>query len=128
MRLFVVAFLAAASFAAIAAPAGRMSRGETLFRENCIGCHSISCNRTGPKLQNVYGRKAGSLTDFGRYTESLKNSGIIWSEQTVSEFIGDPAKLVPGTAMTVTMVKNPKDRQEIVAFVKKQDTSVDLCF
>ena len=111
-----------------AAPAEGMSRGEALFRANCVGCHSFGCNRTGPKLKNLFGRKAGSLSDFKSYSESLKGSGIVWSEETLDEFIRDPYKRVPGTRMAGIVIGDPKERREIIAFVKSQDTVVDMCF
>jgi cytochrome c len=105
-----------------------MSPGEKLFRSSCIGCHSISCNRSGPRLKDLLGRKAGSLADFKGYSEALKNSGIIWTDEKLDEFLSDPVKMVPGTAMSIVSVKNAKERREIIAFVKKQDTSIDFCF
>jgi cytochrome c len=122
-----LAVLIAALVAVSAAAADTMSRGERLFRANCIGCHSFGCNRSGPKLQDVFGRSAGSLPDFGSYSESLRRSGIFWSEETLNEFLADPGKRVPGTWMSIVSIKNPEDRREIIAFVKQQDRSLDLC-
>jgi cytochrome c len=116
------------SMAVIATPADGMSRGEALFRAHCIGCHSFGCNRTGPKLQNVFGRRAGSLAEFGSYSEGLKSSGIVWSEETLDDFIRDPYKRVPGTRMAGIVINDPRERQQIIAFVRRQDTSVDICF
>jgi cytochrome c2 len=45
----------------------------------------------------------------------------------MNEFLRDPGKLVPGTWMSIVSIRDPNDRQEIVAFVKRQDTSVDIC-
>lgn len=106
----------------------KMSRGETLFRSHCVGCHSIRCNRNGPKLLNLIGRPAGSVEDFGYYSAELQGSGIVWSEDRLSEFLSNPGKLVPGTRMTTVSIKDPSDRRDIIGFIKRQDKSVDLCF
>jgi cytochrome c len=127
MNLAVATVLAIVSIAANAAQGDGMSRGERLFRAHCFGCHSIACNRSGPKLQGVLGRRAGSLADFGAYSESLKRSGIVWSEQTLDQFLHDPGALVPGTWMSIVNIRDPSDRREIVDYVKRQDTSIDLC-
>jgi cytochrome c len=113
---------------ALSCPANGMSLGEKLFRGTCIGCHSIACNRSGPRLKDLFGRKAGAVEDFKGYSDALKKSGIIWSEQSLDEFLSDPGKMVPGTAMSIVSVKNQKERREIIAFIKKQDTSIDFCF
>lgn len=63
----------------------------------CQACHSDPI-RVGPTLENLEGRKAGSVEDFV-YSESMKNSGIVWTRDTVAEFISDPEKMVPGTTM-----------------------------
>ncbi len=128
MIQFAALTLVALMIAAVSNPANGMTRGEKLFRSNCIGCHSINCNRSGPRLKNILGRKAASLTDFGYYSEALKNSGIVWSEEKLDEFLSAPTTLVPGTVMSIISVKDAKERREIIAFVKKQDSSVDFCF
>jgi|OpeIllAssembly_1097287.scaffolds.fasta_scaffold20263_5 cytochrome c len=128
MLQFTGLIIVAVAISIVARPAIGMTLGEKLFRSNCIGCHSINCNRTGPKLKNILGRKAGSLADFSHYSEPLKNSGIVWSEAKLDEFLTAPSNLVPGTAMSIVSIKDAKERREIISFVKKQDTSVDLCF
>lgn len=124
----MAAVLTAAAIVCGVAAAPAMSRGELLFRANCIGCHSMSCNRTGPKLQGLLGRKAGTAEGYDKYTDSLKNSGIVWDDEQLDRFLADPGKLVPGTAMTILSIRDPRERKEIIGFVKRQDKSVDLCF
>lgn len=106
-----------------------VSRAENLFRAKCAQCHSIACNRLGPKLEGVFGRRAGSVVDYKNYTEELKNSGIVWSDDTLDAFIRDPGKLVPGTSMTgAGQIEGAKDRRDIVRHIRRQDKRIDLCF
>ncbi len=69
---------------ALASPAlaasGDASRGQQDFRA-CAPCHSLERdrNKTGPCLANLWGRKAGSLPSFERYSDAVKSSGIIWA-------------------------------------------------
>jgi cytochrome c len=105
-----------------------LSRGEIAFRAHCIGCHSIACNRSGPKLQEIFGRKAGSIADFKSYTRALKESGIVWSEESLDAFLRDPGKLVPGSAMAyVVRVERSDERSELIKYLRRQDRSIDLC-
>ena len=128
MHLLRILSLAAVLAFATAVGAQQLSRGERAFRAHCIGCHSIACNRGGPKLQDVFGRKAGSIADFNAYTRALKESGIVWSEESIDALLRDPGRLVPGTAMAyVVRVESPEDRREIIKYLRRQDRSIDLC-
>jgi cytochrome c len=121
--------LALTTLNAHAAPPPKLPRGEAQFRAYCIGCHSIGCNRGGPKLQGIFGRAAGTIDDFKFYSESLKKSGIVWTDESIDTFLRDPGKLVPGTGMAVIgRIDSARDRREIIAFLKRQDKSIDLCF
>src|ERR1700740_1535069 len=58
-----------------AANAGDPMRGKDLFEKRCGGCHSLDADKEGPRLRNVYGRKAGSISSF-KYSEALKVSQV----------------------------------------------------
>jgi cytochrome c2 len=123
--LTLVAWFALTAHAA----APKLPRGEVEFRAYCIGCHSIGCNRGGPKLQDIFNRRAGAVPDFKFYSDGLRNSGIVWSEETLDAFLQDPGKLVPGTGMTaIGRVGSANDRKAILAYLRRQDRSIDLCF
>jgi cytochrome c len=111
-----------------AAPPPEMLRGEVQFRAYCIGCHSIACNRAGPKLQDIFNRKAGTVADFKPYSESLRSSGIVWTDEALDEFLRDPGKLVPGTWMAaIGRIDSAQDRRDIIAYLHRQDRSIDIC-
>ncbi|MGH6622445.1 MAG: c-type cytochrome, partial [Burkholderiaceae bacterium] len=46
--------------------------GQALFRVKCGACHSVACNRQGPRLEGVFDRTAGGVADFQQYTAELK--------------------------------------------------------
>ncbi len=98
-------------------PTGDPVRGETIYHK-CQGCHSIDRNRVGPKHMGLFGRKAGSLPDFD-YSAAMKNSGIVWNEETLDRFLADPRGVVPGTKMTYAGIKNPQDRADLIAYLKE---------
>lgn len=64
----------------------------------CAACHSLEPNRsmTGPSLSGLWGRKAGSLPSFPRYSSALQASGVVWNDKTLNDWIMDPQHLVPG--------------------------------
>jgi cytochrome c len=91
--------------------AGEASRGEQLYESRCTGCHSLDANRIGPMHRGVFGRKAGSVTDF-EYSSAVKRSKIVWNEQTLERWLTDPEKLIPGQKMGY-QVPDPADRADI---------------
>jgi cytochrome c len=76
---------------------GNATRGERMYRA-CVACHSLEPNRnmTGPSLAEIWNRKAGSLPSFPRYSPALKSAGIIWTDDTLDEWIKDPQHFIPG--------------------------------
>src|SRR5207249_679243 len=51
------------------------------------------------------------------------NSGITWDEATFREYIKDPKAKVPGTKMTFPGLKDPKQIDDIVAYLKQFDAT-----
>jgi cytochrome c len=91
-------------------------KGEQIYHR-CQGCHSIDRNRVGPMHKGLFGRPAGSVPGFS-YSDAMKNSGIVWSEETLDQFLQGPRKMVPGTKMTYAGVADPQDRADLIAYLK----------
>src|ERR1700687_3365526 len=93
--LATIAFLSPAS-----AQLGDAVGGQQSFRA-CAPCHSLEPDRnmTGPSLANLWGRKAGSLPSFDRYSDPLKSSGIIWDDRALDGWLTDPELMVPDNEM-----------------------------
>ena len=91
--------------------------GQDIFQAQCSACHSNQpgVNGIGPSLAGVAGRKAGSLQGF-HYTPAIQGSGLSWDAKTFIQFLADPTKLVPGTAMTV-MVPDETGRANLFAYL-----------
>lgn len=86
---------------------------------NCAACHSLEHGRqmTGPSLAELWGRRAGGLPDFLRYSPALKSTGLVWNEMTLDEWLADPRKAVPGNRMTFAGIKDAKARADLIAFL-----------
>jgi len=99
---------------------GNSVRGQRVFGA-CAACHSLQPdqNMTGPSLADLWGRKAGSLASFARYSSALKSANITWNDKTLDEWIGDPQHLVPGNEMTFDGVKDAHQRADLLAFLKQ---------
>ena len=119
-RAFAVCVgVAAMAAAALSASAGDAQRGAKVFR-TCAACHSLApnVNLTGPSLSGLWGRTAGGLENFVRYSDALKKSGIVWNEQTLDKWLRDPQAMVPGNFMEFAGLKQEHAREDLIAFLK----------
>jgi len=99
---------------------GDAGRGQRLFR-SCVACHSLAPdkNLTGPSLSGLFGRKAGGLESFSRYSDAMKSSGVVWDDKTLDAYLADPQHVIRGNQMTFPGVKNPQQRTDIIAYLKQ---------
>ena len=118
----ICAFAAGCSPPAKAQAQNDAQRGAQAFR-TCIACHTLEPGRnlTGPSLANLFGRKAGTVPNFLRYSEALKRSGVVWNEQTLDAWLKDPAKYMPGNDMSFPGIKDDKARRDLIAYLKVAD-------
>jgi cytochrome c len=121
MNRFVVAALATIAFLSPAiAQQGDVARGQRDFR-SCAPCHSLEPDRnmTGPSLASLWGRKAGSLPSFDRYSAALKSSGIIWEDLALDGWLTDPQGMVPDNEMPFEGIDDARVRADLLAFLKE---------
>lgn len=93
------------------------AKGEQLFRQRCQACHSASSAKPsplGPNLAGVVGRKAGS-TPYA-YSPALKASGLTWTRASLDKFLSGPARMVPGTKMSV-VVSDAAQRKALLHYL-----------
>jgi cytochrome c2 len=100
---------------AIAQPAGDVAKGAATFNDQCSACHEAKEDLQGPHLGGVVGRKAAAVADFG-YTDALKHSGLTWTPDKLDQFLADPGKMVPGTAMPAA-ISDPIERRDVIAYL-----------
>jgi cytochrome c len=93
--------------------------GATVFKP-CASCHQIGPSARGgfaPQLNGLFGRRAGTTADFA-YSDAMKASGIVWDERTLSAFLRDPDKTVPGTKMRFWGVHDDRDLAALLAYLR----------
>lgn len=120
--LLVVALSAVPPLLGLTAGPGAMAEdssteyGKQLFTKRCGGCHALDHDQTGPRLGNVYGRKAGTVSTF-RYSDALKGTQITWNDALLDKWLTDPESLVPDTDMEFHVPK-PDERAAIIRFLR----------
>lgn len=110
--------LAIAGLAGAAVDEGALRRGEQVYAR-CAACHAVDSNRTGPQHCGLFGRRAGTAPGFTMYSQALRDSRIVWDARSLDVFLQDPMKAVPGTTMGYAGVKDPKERGDLIAWLRE---------
>jgi cytochrome c len=116
-KLFMIT-AALGVLAAAPTMAGDIKAGEKVFKK-CKACHVVDKekNKTGPHLVNIMGRTAGSLESYKKYSKAMKESGIVWNEETLDGYLENPKKYIKGTKMAFGGLKKEKDRENVIAYL-----------
>lgn len=116
------------SLAAAAPALADADKGATVFKK-CKSCHQIgpdAKHMTGPHLNGIAGRKAGSAEGYtyGADLAAAGEKGLIWTEALIAEYIADPkeflkAYLDKGSAKSKMSfkLKKEKDRLDVAAYL-----------
>jgi cytochrome c len=86
----------------------------------CRGCHSVDREakpNSGPPLWNIVGRPKAGYPGFN-YSDALKALRGNWTYADLNDYIAHPAWAVPGVAMKMAGIHDPKDRADLIAFLR----------
>jgi cytochrome c len=95
---------------------GDPQRGKELFEKRCGGCHSLDKDKEGPRLGNVFGRKAGTIPSF-KYSDSLKSAQVVWNEASLDKWLINTDTVVPDNDMDFHVPK-ANERADIIQFLR----------
>ena len=91
--------------------------GERVFKK-CVACHSLTKNKMGPALGNIFGKKVGSVKGY-RYSKAMRNSDIIWTDSTLDKFLLKPKKSIKGTKMRFFGIRKKEQRDALIKYLKE---------
>ena len=95
---------------------GDAQRGKELFEKRCGGCHALDKDKEGPRLGNVFGRKAGTITTF-KYSDSLKSAQVVWDEASLDKWLVNTDSVVQDNDMDFHVPK-ADERADIIEYLR----------
>jgi len=119
--LWLAAVLTLAACGAPSETPARLSeaaaRGEAVFTAHCGSCHTVTSQEstTAPSLENVIGRTAGSTTF--QYSPAMREANIVWTRQTLDQFLTAPRETVPGNQMAFFGMPDAAMRADLIEYI-----------
>lgn len=89
----------------------------------CRQCHSFDkggAAMQGPPLWNLAGRPVAAAEGFAYSPALAALQDKRWDDDSLSRFLMAPGQAVPGTTMTFFGIKKPKDRADLIAFLRSR--------
>ena len=101
---------------------GDVTAGEAVFKK-CGSCHAVgedAKTKVGPVLNDVFGRTAGTLEGF-KFSPAMVEAGeegLVWTPETMAEFLAKPRDYVEGTRMAYPGLPDPEDITNVIAYLE----------
>lgn len=88
---------------------------------DCVVCHRVDRygpERSAPSLWGIVGAPMHRSAWFG-YSQALAAREGVWDAQTIDAYLADPVGYLPGTKKTLPAIRDPEQRQRIIAALEK---------
>lgn len=98
--------------------------GEKVFKK-CKACHQVgdgAKHRTGPHLNELFGRVAGTADGFSKYSSVIAEAGaggLTWTPETLAAFLEDPKGYLRGTKMSFRGLNKPDDLAAVTEYLRQ---------
>ncbi|MGI9481576.1 MAG: c-type cytochrome [Hyphomicrobiales bacterium] len=119
VKLFAAALLAASAVTGSALADGDVKKGAKVYKK-CKACHLVDKekNKVGPHLVGIFGRTAGTVEGF-KYSKAMADSGVVWTTETLTEYLAKPKKYMPGTKMAFAGIRKEKQISDLLAYLEE---------
>ena len=96
--------------------------GAKIFKK-CAACHKVgegAKNATGPMLNGILGRAAGTVEGF-KYSKAMADAGaggLVWSDENLHAYLSDPKGFVKRNKMSFAGLKSKDDIDAVIAYLE----------
>ena len=88
--------------------------------QRCAVCHTKTPDAghlSGPNLWGVVGRQAGTAEGY-TYSRAVADSGVIWNEDSLRQYLSRPSEFLPGNRMMMTPIQDTDELDRIICQLK----------
>lgn len=99
---------------------GTVEAGRVVATNHCVVCHTFKKGGRmvyGPNLFGIYGQPAGAIPGY-TYSDALRNSGLVWNDKNLAEFVSNPEQFLPGTKARFPGLKSAQDKADVLEYLK----------
>jgi len=80
---------------------------------------NLFIGRTAANLGNYITMESQARRGLETFAQDVRMSkGITWNDDTLFEYLLNPAKYIPGTKMVFAGIKKDTERNDLIAFLK----------
>ena len=115
-----LALCAAFLLVSTATQAADLAAGEKVFKK-CFACHTLEPGKkkVGPSLHGIVGRKSAEMKGFS-YSKAMREADVTWNEAALDKYLENPRGFIKGNRMSFPGLKNPQDRENVIAYIKEK--------